>query len=91
LRLRTVRPVRALTARSPSLDTLRQPARASMVSAVRLLTAAAGGVSSTEEQARVERVVRGRGGGVLHRAVLAVGRRRAQEELQQVMTVHDSE
>ena len=51
----------------------------------------AGGVSSTEERARVERVVRGRGGGVLHRAVLAVGRRLAQEELQQVMTVHDSE
>jgi uncharacterized protein YerC len=40
----------------------------------------AGGVSSTEERARVERVVRGRGG-VLHRAVLAVGRRLAQEEL----------
>jgi hypothetical protein len=35
--------------------------------------------------------VRGRGGGVLYRAVLAVGRRLAQEELQRVMTVHDSE
>jgi hypothetical protein len=51
----------------------------------------AGGVSSTEERAWVEQVVRGRGEGVLYRAVLAVRRRLAQEELQQVMTVHDSE
>jgi hypothetical protein len=54
----------------------------------------AGGVSSAEERAwaqEAEQVVRGRGGGVLYRAVLAVRRRQALEELQQVMTVHDSE
>jgi hypothetical protein len=48
-------------------------------------------VSSTEDRTWAEQVVRGRGEGVLFWAVFAVRRRLAQEELQQVMTVHDSE